>query len=88
MHRSDSGSIVFTPIVGRGTMSAWAATIEAVELRRRFEEDDEFEDDGFSFDDEEDEDNEDEDEEYAEDEEELGPDEEEDVGEDLREDDA
>lgn len=45
-------------------MSAWLASMEALEMRRRFDEDEEeFEDDGFSFDDEEDEDEESEDEE-------------------------
>ena len=40
-------------------MSAWMASLEQIELRRRFDEDeDEFEDDGFSFDDEDDEDEE------------------------------
>ena len=43
-------------------MSAWEASLEAVELRRpKFGDDEEFEDDGFTFDDEEDEDEESED---------------------------
>jgi hypothetical protein len=38
-------------------MSAWETSVEAAELRRKFDDDeDEFEDDGFTFDDDEDED--------------------------------
>jgi hypothetical protein len=38
-------------------MSAWEESLEPVELRRKFDDDeDEFEDDGFTFDDEDDED--------------------------------
>jgi hypothetical protein len=38
-------------------MSAWETSVEALDLRRKFDDDeDEFEDDGFTFDDEDDED--------------------------------
>jgi hypothetical protein len=38
-------------------MQAWETSVEPVELRRKFDDDeDEFEDDGFTFDDEDDED--------------------------------
>ncbi|MFZ5625212.1 MAG: hypothetical protein ACOY71_12450 [Gemmatimonadota bacterium] len=37
-------------------MLAWETSLEPIELRRRFDDDEDFEDDGFSFDDEEDED--------------------------------
>jgi hypothetical protein len=38
-------------------MSAWETSVEALDLRRKFDEDDdEFEDDGFTFDDDEEED--------------------------------
>jgi hypothetical protein len=41
-------------------MLAWETEVEALELRRKFDEDDdEFEDDGFTFDDDDDEDEED-----------------------------
>ena len=40
-------------------MLAWETSVEALELRRKFDEDeDEFEDDGFTFDDDDDEDDE------------------------------
>ena len=41
-------------------MSAWETSLEALDLdmRRKFDDDEDFEDDGFTFDDEEDEDEE------------------------------
>jgi hypothetical protein len=62
-------------------MSAWETSVETLDLdmRRKFDEDEDFEDDGFAFDDEEDE------EELDEDEDDLEDDEEEDEAEDWEE---
>ena len=45
-------------------MLAWEASMEAIESRRRPDEDDEFEDDGFTFDDEDEDDFDDDEEDF------------------------
>ncbi len=58
-----------SPLLAEDIMLAWETSLEALEMRRKFDDDeDEFEDDGFGFDDEEDEEFEDDDEDVDDDE--------------------
>ena len=70
---------IFTIHVPEEIMLAWEASMEAIELRRRPDDDDEFEDDGFTFDDEDEDDFDDEDEDFDDEDEDFDDDEDEEL---------